>query len=228
MSDESKVSVIKDLRPGFKSINLVFIVIEIGKATKTKDGHEIRTVRVADKTGSINMSVWDDFGTQMQGGDIIRFTKGYSQIWKNQLTLYIGRMGSIEKIGEFCMLFCEAPNMSDQNQEFIQLAKQQLNEKTNTSGNPLPPPPPPLTSGEPIVPHNSPGGSIIKPPNNNQQRFHPYQRSNSTVEKVDPRIRRQNSEPKVPLTDPRQRISQQQQQNAVPAVKPVIRDPRRR
>ena len=33
-------------------------------------------MRVADKTGSINMSVWDDYGVQMQSGDIIRFTKG--------------------------------------------------------------------------------------------------------------------------------------------------------
>ena len=48
----------------------------LGKPSKTKDGHEIRTIRVADKSGSINMSVWDDHGTQIQCGDIIRFSKG--------------------------------------------------------------------------------------------------------------------------------------------------------
>lgn len=51
-----------------------------GKPNKTKDGHEIRTVRVSDKTGSINMSAWDAFGAQMQPGDIIRFSKGYDAL----------------------------------------------------------------------------------------------------------------------------------------------------
>lgn len=45
--------------------------------TKTKDGHEVRTCKVADKTGSINISVWDDVGNLIQPGDIIRLTKGY-------------------------------------------------------------------------------------------------------------------------------------------------------
>ena len=44
--------------------------------TKTKDGHEVRTCKVADKTGSINISVWDDVGNLNQPGDIIRLTKG--------------------------------------------------------------------------------------------------------------------------------------------------------
>lgn len=42
----------------------------------TKDGHSVRTVRVADRTGAINMSVWDDIGDQLQTGDICRITKG--------------------------------------------------------------------------------------------------------------------------------------------------------
>lgn len=48
-----------------------------GRVTKTKDGHEVRTCKVADKTGSINISVWDDVGNLIQPGDIIRLTKGY-------------------------------------------------------------------------------------------------------------------------------------------------------
>lgn len=47
-----------------------------GRVTKTKDGHEVRTCKVADKTGSINISVWDDVGNLIQPGDIIRLTKG--------------------------------------------------------------------------------------------------------------------------------------------------------
>lgn len=52
-----------------------------GRVTKTKDGHEVRTCKVADKTGSINISVWDDVGNLIQPGDIIRLTKGYRTQW---------------------------------------------------------------------------------------------------------------------------------------------------
>lgn len=43
---------IKDLEPNQKGLNLQAIVLEIGKPTQTKDGHEVRTVRIADKSGS--------------------------------------------------------------------------------------------------------------------------------------------------------------------------------
>ncbi|GCB84327.1 hypothetical protein scyTo_0024888 [Scyliorhinus torazame] len=67
---------VKDIKAGLKNLNLLFIVLEIGRVTKTKDGHEVRTCKVADKTGSINISVWDDVGSLIQAGDIIRLTRG--------------------------------------------------------------------------------------------------------------------------------------------------------
>ena len=42
---------IKDLEPNQKGLNLQAIVLDITKPTQTKDGHEIRTVRIADKSG---------------------------------------------------------------------------------------------------------------------------------------------------------------------------------
>ncbi|XP_038608555.1 SOSS complex subunit B1 isoform X2 [Tachyglossus aculeatus] len=91
---------VKDIKPGLKNLNLIFIVLETGRVTKTKDGHEVRTCKVADKTGSINISVWDDAGTLIQPGDIIRLTKGYASVFKGCLTLYTGRGGDLQKIGE--------------------------------------------------------------------------------------------------------------------------------
>lgn len=98
----STETLVKDVKPGLKNLNLIFIVLETGgcdggegasrwsrwsrlihrpppppgRVTKTKDGHEVRTCKVADKTGSINISVWDDVGNLIQPGDIIRLTKG--------------------------------------------------------------------------------------------------------------------------------------------------------
>uniref|UniRef100_A0A8D0E3J9 SOSS complex subunit B2 n=1 Tax=Salvator merianae TaxID=96440 RepID=A0A8D0E3J9_SALMN len=114
MANESYLF-IKDIKPGLKNLNVIFIVLEIGRVTKTKDGHEVRSCKVADKTGSITISVWDELGGLIQPGDIIRLTKGYASLWKGCLTLYTGRGGELQKIGEFCMVYSEVPNFSEPN-----------------------------------------------------------------------------------------------------------------
>ncbi|KAH6931210.1 hypothetical protein HPB50_022944 [Hyalomma asiaticum] len=53
---------IGQLKPGMKNLTMTFIVLDIGRPIKTKDGHEVRTCRVADRSGSINISVWDEAG----------------------------------------------------------------------------------------------------------------------------------------------------------------------
>ncbi|XP_061923584.1 SOSS complex subunit B2-like [Entelurus aequoreus] len=122
---------LKDVKPGSKNLNIVFIVLEIGRVTKTKDGHEVRSCKVADKSGSIAISVWDELGSLIQPGDIIKLTRGYASIWKGCLTLYTGRGGDLQKIGEFCMVYSEVPNFSEPNAELIAQANQQ-----NKSGKP--------------------------------------------------------------------------------------------
>ncbi|XP_061871550.1 SOSS complex subunit B1 [Colius striatus] len=122
----STETLVKDVKPGLKNLNLIFIVLETGRVTKTKDGHEVRTCKVADKTGSINISVWDDVGNLIQPGDIIRLTKGYASVFKGCLTLYTGRGGDLQKIGEFCMVYSEVPNFSEPNPEYV---AQQLQSK---------------------------------------------------------------------------------------------------
>uniref|UniRef100_A0A8U8C8C1 Single-stranded DNA binding protein Ssb-like OB fold domain-containing protein n=1 Tax=Geospiza parvula TaxID=87175 RepID=A0A8U8C8C1_GEOPR len=115
----SSETLVKDVKPGLKNLNLIFIVLETGRVTKTKDGHEVRTCKVADKSGSINISVWDDVGNLIQPGDIIRLTKGYASVFKGCLTLYTGRGGDLQKIGEFCMVYSEVPNFSEPNPEYV-------------------------------------------------------------------------------------------------------------
>lgn len=41
----------------------------------------MRSCKVADKTGSITISVWDEIGGLIQPGDIIRLTKGCVGAW---------------------------------------------------------------------------------------------------------------------------------------------------
>jgi len=106
---------IKDLRPGLKNVNVVFIVLEVGPLTYTKENREVRSFKVADATACINTTVWDEAGQYLMPGDIVRLTKGYLNIWRNCLTLYTSKAGDIQKIGEFCMIFNEQHNVSEPN-----------------------------------------------------------------------------------------------------------------
>ncbi|KAF7654305.1 hypothetical protein LDENG_00071750 [Lucifuga dentata] len=144
---------IKDVKPGSKNLNIVFIVLEIGRVTKTKDGHEVRSCKVADKSGSIAISVWDELGSLIQAGDIIRLTRGYASIWKGCLTLYTGRGGDLQKIGEFCMVYSEVPNFSEPNPELLSQTNQQ-NKSGKPDQNQRGNSPPNQNSGTPALPGN--------------------------------------------------------------------------
>lgn len=41
---------IKDIRPNLKNINVVFIILEVGAPTVTKENRTVRTFKVADPT----------------------------------------------------------------------------------------------------------------------------------------------------------------------------------
>ncbi|XP_011310519.1 SOSS complex subunit B homolog [Fopius arisanus] len=111
---------IKDIRPGQKNINVMFIVLEVGHPTITKENREVRTFKVADSTACMNVSIWDEPGQLLVPGDIVRLTKGYASVWRQCLTLYSGKNGDIQKIGEFCMVINEQMNMSEPNPALAQ------------------------------------------------------------------------------------------------------------
>lgn len=116
-------TLIRELKPGMKNLRLVFIVLEIGRPNVTKENHEVRSVKVADRSGCINISLWDEPGQLLQPGDICSLNKGYVSVWKNCLTLYVAKGGELQKVSEFCMQFSEQPNMSEPNPELVPLSK---------------------------------------------------------------------------------------------------------
>lgn len=128
---------IRDLKVGSKNANLLFIVLEVGRPSTTKEGHEIRTCRVADRSGSIHLSVWDEIGTYIVPGDILRLTKGYVALWKGVPTLYMGKGGELVKTGEFCFIFNETVNMSDSAQQQTNQASPTILNKETENSSPL-------------------------------------------------------------------------------------------
>jgi len=159
---------IRSVKPGQKDIALMFIVLDVNRPTKTKEGHEVRTVKVADRSGSINLSMWDELGKQVQSGDIIRMTKGYANIWKSCLTLYVSKSSEFIKVGEFCYIFNELPFMSEPNPELV--GQPQMDNRGSASGgaqgnNKIMRANPPGTgnSGSPHDPRSGPGGAAPQP-----------------------------------------------------------------
>ena len=67
---------IKHLKPSMRNLVLTVIVLEQDpNPTITKDGHVVRNLLVADRSGKIRLSVWNEPGEYLVPGDIIRVTR---------------------------------------------------------------------------------------------------------------------------------------------------------
>ncbi|CAI7893778.1 unnamed protein product [Closterium sp. NIES-54] len=103
-----------ELRPAPGNIvNTVFILLEKWPAARVSEGGAVVcTALVADSTAAVHMQLWGAEVDALQPGDIVRLTTGIFSFHKSNLVLRAGKKGALEKIGEFTMLFVEAPNMS--------------------------------------------------------------------------------------------------------------------
>lgn len=90
----------------------------LGPIRRTTQGNEVRSIRIADPTGSINMSVWNDLGEFVSPGDIYRLRNGSTTVFKGQLAIAVGKSGEMLKTGEFLLAYSEVPDMSAYNAEF--------------------------------------------------------------------------------------------------------------
>eukprot|EP01119_Soliformovum_irregulare_P024181 TRINITY_DN8606_c0_g1_i1.p1 TRINITY_DN8606_c0_g1~~TRINITY_DN8606_c0_g1_i1.p1 ORF type:complete len:160 (+),score=15.15 TRINITY_DN8606_c0_g1_i1:1-480(+) len=110
--DQENVISIAELRPYLRTVHLNFIILEAGPTTVTKDGHLMTTALIADETASVSLCVWDEQGKWLRPGDIFRMKGGFTTMFKNQMILYAGRQGVLERTGSFTKKFVETPNMS--------------------------------------------------------------------------------------------------------------------
>jgi hypothetical protein len=117
MSDPtaSKSLVVQQLQAGMKNVNITVIVLEVGAPRRTPQGNDVRTIRVADPTGSINMSVWNELGEFVNPGDLFRIRNGCTAVHRGCLALSLQKTGEMLKIGEFFMAYSDQPDMSSYN-----------------------------------------------------------------------------------------------------------------
>ena len=57
-------------------VNIFARVFRVGSSLPTKDGNTAHKFKVADKTGSVDLTVWNEVGEAINCGDIIRLIKG--------------------------------------------------------------------------------------------------------------------------------------------------------
>ena len=53
-----------------------FLPLFAGSTNHTKDGSVVRKCRVADKSASVCFSLWNEQAAAIEGGDILKLTKG--------------------------------------------------------------------------------------------------------------------------------------------------------
>lgn len=85
-------TIIVKLEPNQRQINLLVIVLRIqANPQKTREGHEIHSFKVADRTGSVTLNVWNTTGQLIAPGDILRLQNCITQVFKNELCVKPGR-----------------------------------------------------------------------------------------------------------------------------------------
>src|SRR3990170_8325178 len=89
---------INDLNENSKNVNATLKVIEIGevKEIKSRFGDKrVCEVKVADASGSILLSLWDDQIGKIAVGDTLSIQNGYISIVRNSMRLNIGKYGKM-------------------------------------------------------------------------------------------------------------------------------------
>lgn len=89
---------INDLTPASRAVQLAFKVLEMQpvREVTTKDGspHSVTGFLVADETGCVQLSAWDEQIKQIEVGKTYELKNGYCSMFQNKLQLNIGRYGS--------------------------------------------------------------------------------------------------------------------------------------
>lgn len=91
---------IKDLHDGMKRVDVEAQVVEKGDPREVKSRFKDETYRivdavVADETGSIKLTLWNEQIDQINVGDKIKIENGYVTSFKSEIQLNVGKFGKL-------------------------------------------------------------------------------------------------------------------------------------
>ena len=113
---------IEELTPRSRSINVTFKVISINPVrdvTSRRDGssHQVTEALVADETGAVLLTLWDDTIEEVREGGIHEVRNGYIRLFRGSMQLNTGRYGSLTPSDEVINEPNVENNMSDRQYE---------------------------------------------------------------------------------------------------------------
>jgi replication factor A1 len=111
---------VNDMTENSKNVNATIKVIEIGetKDIKSQFGDKrVCEVKVADASGSIILSLWDDQIGKLAVGDTISIQNGYISVVRNSMRLNIGKYGKMLLSEEILDEVNTENNLSDKHVE---------------------------------------------------------------------------------------------------------------
>jgi replication factor A1 len=94
---------IKDLRDGMKKVDVEAKVVEKGDPREVKSRYsddllKVADAQIADETGSIKLTLWNEQIDQVAEGDNIKIENGYITSFKSEIQLNIGKFGKLTKV----------------------------------------------------------------------------------------------------------------------------------
>ncbi|MHA2020265.1 MAG: single-stranded DNA-binding protein [Candidatus Thorarchaeota archaeon] len=103
MSDnnvEAVEATISELKPGMKSVNITFKVMDTSEERSVESRRDSETYRVVDanvgdSTGTILMPIWNETIDEIEVGTTYTLTNGYTGLFRKNLRLQLGKFGSI-------------------------------------------------------------------------------------------------------------------------------------
>ena len=91
---------IKDLRNGMKRVTVEANVVEKGETREVRSRYKDETYNVADavvadETGSIKLTLWNEQIDQVEVGNKVKIENGYVTSFKGNIQLNVGKFGTM-------------------------------------------------------------------------------------------------------------------------------------
>jgi len=94
---------IKDLTPKSRRVNMVFKVVGVEdiknvRSRKDRTQHAFAEALVGDDTGTVILTLWDEYLEKVQKGKTYQLINGYVTLFKGTIRLNIGKYGELTEV----------------------------------------------------------------------------------------------------------------------------------
>lgn len=91
---------IKDLNDGMKRVTVDAKVVEKGDPREVRSRYKDETYKIvdaviADETGSVKLTLWNEQIDQVNVGDNVKIENGYVTSFKGEIQLNVGKFGTL-------------------------------------------------------------------------------------------------------------------------------------